>query len=550
MTFRGSDGTPVQLGAVLARAGEGTIYEVAGRGDLVAKVFHPELKSLPVKRAKVNAMTASVPTGAVQPDGFVVLTWPLHTVSGDDGTTGYVMHRIDTSNSVEIHTISNPADRMNPLPSAPQWTRNATWSHLVNVAANLCLAVQTAHGVDAVIGDFQERNILVNDTTRVTLVDCDSMQFTDRAGHQFLCAVGRPEFTAPELTGIDLATTPRENPSDLFSLAVHIHLLLMAGNHPFLRGQWTGPGDQPDAMTLAKSGWWAGGPGSPLLTHPLAPPPSFLPDHIQRLFVRAFTDGAHTPAARPTAAEWRAALQDITFRTCPRGHQIPEEADPCPWCHIEDERAHRKAQRLQPAQNIQKIATPGLVTAAPHASPTPASARSARLGIWVAGGIVAAIALAATFFALGGRSSTPAAQRPGAGDSSAAPAPPEMSRYPVSAPPEPAPAPPISPGPSLAGTWLGEYRNMGQSSVELTVTDPDRLNGTIVYHGQSPCTESWRETGRSVRTVYVDEDRISGDPDDCWGAKWELTINGDTITGTMTQQGQGFGATIVLRKQT
>lgn len=125
-----------------------------------------------------------------------------------------------------------------------------------------------------------------------------------------------------------------------------------------------------------------------------------------------------------------------------------------------------------------------------------------------------------------------------------------MSRYPVSAPPEPAPAPPISPGPSLAGTWLGEYRNMGQSSVELTVTDPDRLNGTIVYHGQSPCTESWRETGRSVRTVYVDEDRISGDPDDCWGAKWELTINGDTITGTMTQQGQGFGATIVLRKQT
>ena len=89
----------------------------------------------------------------------------IYTRTGDDGTTGYVMHRIDTTNSVEIHTVSNPADRTNPLSSAPQWTRNATWSHLVNVAANLCLAVQNVHGVDAVIGDFQERNILVNDTT-------------------------------------------------------------------------------------------------------------------------------------------------------------------------------------------------------------------------------------------------------------------------------------------------------------------------------------------------------------------------------------------------
>ena len=79
------------------------------------------------------------------------------------------------------------------LSEAIRWTarrpRHASWLHLVNVAANLCLAVENVHHVDAVIGDFQERNILVNDTTRVTLVDCDSMQFTDAAGHQFLCAV-------------------------------------------------------------------------------------------------------------------------------------------------------------------------------------------------------------------------------------------------------------------------------------------------------------------------------------------------------------------------
>lgn len=356
-------GETVQLGAVIARAGEGTIYEVLGHPEWVAKIFHPNLKDLGAKRAKVAAMITSQPSGATQSDGFVVLTWPLHTITLADGTDGYVMARIDTSNAVEIHTVSNPVDRMKPLPTAPQWTPHVTWMHLVNVASNLCLAVETVHHVNAVIGDFQERNILVNDTTRVTLVDVDSIQFIADNGQAFLCGVGRPEYTAPELARVDLATTPRQKPSDLFALAVHIHQLLMGGNHPFLRGDWTGGGDQPDAMTLAASGEWAGGPGSRLHTNPLAPPVSFLPPRIQQLFTRAFTDGARDPGLRPSAAEWRQALRDVQVTTCLQGHQIPVEADPCPWCAIDAERARRKAQRAQAplpgsAQNIMRADAP------------------------------------------------------------------------------------------------------------------------------------------------------------------------------------------------
>ncbi|MGV0715509.1 hypothetical protein ABQE93_08900 [Mycolicibacterium sp. XJ662] len=352
--LRLGDGSTVRLGAVLARAGEGTIYEIAGRPDWAAKIFHPELRALDAKRAKVAAMVATPPDSAMQSDGFVVLTWPLQLVEGD-GVSGYIMWRIDTSNAVEIHSVSNPSDRMNPLPSAPQWTPHVTWHHLVSVAANLCLAVETAHKVDAVIGDFQERNILVNDTTRVTLVDCDSMQFTDQAGRQYLCGVGRPEFTAPELAGLDLATTARRKPSDLFALAVHMHLLLMAGNHPFQRGIWTGHGDQPDALTLAKAGQWAGGPGSALHSHPLAPSVDFLPDQIQALFIRAFTDGARDPEARPTATEWRQALHMVRVGNCARGHQIPIEAPHCPWCVIDDERMHRRSRYAAENQATQKV---------------------------------------------------------------------------------------------------------------------------------------------------------------------------------------------------
>jgi len=340
-------GEPVVLGPPLGGAtGEGTVYEVAGRPQWVAKVFHRSLTDLQSKLDKVAAMVQSPPRGAVQPDGLIVLTWPESVLAGESGPLGYVMPRIGTASSVELHTMSNPSNRMDPMPTDPQWTRNATWGHLVNVAANLCLAVEVVHRVDAVIGDFQERNILVSDTTRVTLVDCDSMQFTDRTGRRFLCGVGRPEFTAPELAGVNLRTHAREKESDLFALAVHIHQLLMAGNHPFLRGEWTLPGDQPDALTLAKSGDWAGGPNSRLRTHPMAPPLSFLPTDIQQYFTRAFTAGARDPSARPTAAQWRVALSRIGLTTCSRDvHQVPVGCAFCPWCVIDVERASRKQRQ-------------------------------------------------------------------------------------------------------------------------------------------------------------------------------------------------------------
>ncbi|OBF29230.1 hypothetical protein [Mycobacterium sp. ACS4331] len=344
-----STGVPITLYPVLAKAGEGTVHGVLERPDLAAKVFHPELKELPAKLDKVAAMIASPPRGAVQPNGFVVLTWPSDLIFDGDRPIGFVMPRISTETSVEIHIMSNPSNREDPLPGAPQWTRHATWGHLVNTAANLCLAVEVVHRVDAVIGDFQERNILVSDATQVTLVDCDSMQFTDTAGRRFLCGVGRPEFTAPELAGANLRTQPRHQTSDLFALAVHIHQLLMAGNHPFMRGTWVGGGEQPDALTLARSGNWAGGPDSLLHTHPLAPPLSFLPVEVQQLFVRAFTDGVRDPAARPTAREWREHLLGISLTGCPSGrHRVPSAARHCPWCAIDHERRTRRHAQGSP----------------------------------------------------------------------------------------------------------------------------------------------------------------------------------------------------------
>lgn len=372
-----ADGSWVELGSVLAKAGEGTIHALAHRANLVAKIFHPDLADLDQKLDKVAAMVSTPPPGAVQGDGFVVLAWPQQLVYRNGTPVGFLMPRIDLTQAVEIHSMSNPAARANPLPSSPQWTTGATWTHLVTAAANLCLAVDVVHHVNAVIGDFQERNILVTDTVRVALVDCDSMQLTDSAGRQYLSPLGRPEFTAPELAGVDLRNVARDKTSDLFALAVHIHLLIMAGNHPFLRGTWTGQGEQPDALVLARDGHWAGGVGSLLQTHPLAPSVGFLPNEIQELFARAFSEGCQNPNVRPTAEEWRHALTRIRIVSCPRepAHQLPVEADSCPWCDIDAVRTARRTPTR--AASTDQVAMPSLTRQTiPRRSPQPAVAHA------------------------------------------------------------------------------------------------------------------------------------------------------------------------------
>ncbi|MCV5745385.1 hypothetical protein OFN42_34805, partial [Escherichia coli] len=58
------------------------------------------------------------------------------------------------------------------------------------------------------IGDVNDRNLVVAKSGITRLIDCDSIQI-QAAGETFFCDVGVPTHTAPELQGTDLATTLR-----------------------------------------------------------------------------------------------------------------------------------------------------------------------------------------------------------------------------------------------------------------------------------------------------------------------------------------------------
>jgi len=351
------------VGGQLAKGGQGAVYDVKGDPNVVFKrVYDGALAKAPEFRDRVQAMVNQPPQTRESRSGHLVLAWPTDLVFDGKRFVGLVMPKLDVGNGVELHIVANPSDREDPGPHAPRWVTHWTWKYLLHTASNLALATQLLHDKGYVIGDFNERNIIVQPDARVTLVDCDSMQVKVPSGRYFLCTVGRPEFTAPELLGVDLHKTPRQPSSDLFALAVHIHQLLLEGLHPF-DGFWREEGDKPSRTQLARQGAYVHGRGQRLVAPRHTVPFDVLPRSTRKLFVRAFVDGARDPAQRPTGSEWRKELQALAkrLRTCKAGHDYPRAAGRrCPWCTLDDQRGTHQTALSPPVASAPAPPDPGI----------------------------------------------------------------------------------------------------------------------------------------------------------------------------------------------
>ncbi|MFT4122437.1 MAG: hypothetical protein QM635_01235 [Microbacteriaceae bacterium] len=320
--LRTSSGT-VSLGRTISSAGEGLVAEIADRPATAVKIFHAlasgagllSVNRRPEERLRKVAVMAELPPPArVQADGHVVLAWPEELVYEGDVAVGYTMPRIAWTRTMELHELVKIRHGARVPAHIPAWAPTFAFRNRVHTAVNLCRAVEVVHSTGAIIGDFNERNILVDETARVSLVDTDSMQFIAPDGELFTCDVGHRDYTAPELLGHDLALTRRGAEADHFALAVHIHRLLLGGLHPFLGGEWTAGVHRPAAIELARAGHYVGGPRSPLAPTSRHPDPRRLPTPVRELFDRAFRLGALRPLDRPGPAEWVTVLERLRGR--------------------------------------------------------------------------------------------------------------------------------------------------------------------------------------------------------------------------------------------
>src|SRR5690349_19087255 len=94
---------PLQLGAALGKGGEGAVYEISGRPELVAKLYHKPIAA--EKADKILAM-ASMSTAQL----VKVSAWPTDLLRNSQREPcGLTMPRV--SGFKEVHELTGPSSR-------------------------------------------------------------------------------------------------------------------------------------------------------------------------------------------------------------------------------------------------------------------------------------------------------------------------------------------------------------------------------------------------------------------------------------------------------
>ncbi len=319
-----SRGTKVHLNREIARGGEGAVYEIQGDYDHVAKIYFKDVSS--EKAKKLFLMP-----GMASKDLLSISAWPTEVLFDKSRGTlkGFVMPRIEGH---EIHDLYSPARRKQLFP-------NADWHFLIHVARNLAAAVDTVHSHGHVIGDLNQKGILLQDEGLLKLIDCDSFQVRYDDTY-YLCDVGVRDFTPPELQGKSLHNLIRTCNHDNFGLAVLCFQLLFLGRHPFA-GRYNIYGDVPLENAIRK--FFFVYSNSPV-SKGLEPPPNTLPlvaasAQIAMLFEQVFSMQAASNESRPKAIEWVQALDRLSseLRSCVHNthHKYHKSLTSCPWCSLE-----------------------------------------------------------------------------------------------------------------------------------------------------------------------------------------------------------------------
>lgn len=205
-----------------------------------------------------------------------------------------------------------------------------TWLSHVHVCLHVARAVRRLHSAGLAHSDLSYKNVLVDPQCgNACVIDIDGLVVPGKYPPD---VVGTPDFIAPEVmaTRSLKADDPQKKlPSittDRHALAVLIYMYLLY-RHP-LRGSKVNDLDpsRDEELSMGEKALFIEHPtdsSNRLKLDQLAPdelpqadtnkfPCSICGPYLTELFNRAFIDGLHNPAARPTAADWETALIKTT----------------------------------------------------------------------------------------------------------------------------------------------------------------------------------------------------------------------------------------------
>lgn len=313
-------GSELEVGKRIGKGGEGEVFAVTNLPGFAFKAYLPSIVAS--REVKIRAMVdANLHTSMAS------VAFPTQVVVNRSGTfVGFLMRLVPDHK--EIHELQTPSSRLRHFPSAD-------YRFLVRTAINVARSFGQVHASGCVIGDINQRSILVSDKATVALIDTDSFQVT-QGGQQFLCVVGVPDYTPPELQGQSLKTIVRTANHDAFGLAVAIFQLLCMDRHPFA-GRYKGAGDITVEQAIKEFRFAYSSRDTKMDPPPASVALRDLSPKIGQNFERAFSPNG--VVSRPTADQWIEALNELetSLRPCPnnKAHHYSRFAADCPWCRME-----------------------------------------------------------------------------------------------------------------------------------------------------------------------------------------------------------------------
>jgi len=333
-------GFPVRLNETIGEGGEALVFDTS-RSDLCAKIYSNNDTLVERidrwKHRKLRLMVQNPPEDPAEQKDHSYFAWPedvLYREPGGPRCIGFLMPLINSDKFRDLHTYKTPSSRRSKF-------KGFSWYNLFSVALNISVLVSSLHKKGYCVGDINEENILVDyKKTLATIIDCDSFQVYDPdTGDILPCPVGKPEYTAPELSDQaeqykDIERTPE---SDAFALGILLFELLMENTSPY---QGIGPAleDAPSAPAKLKKGLFPYLPKNRGANPPpSAPPFEILHPRLRDLFVRCFDEGHSRPNRRPSAEEWADVLGSLrdNFQQCQKNenHRFLNHLEECPWCN-------------------------------------------------------------------------------------------------------------------------------------------------------------------------------------------------------------------------
>lgn len=336
MEYIGKNGRYSLASQPMKQGGEGAIYSVTGRNDLVAKIYFKDRVTAELSE-KLSFMANNPPDSSI----LSQIAWPQDVLRDANGNfVGFVMPKLKID-----------ADLKDIYVYPPKKGLQITYEQKIIIAINICIVISAIHKAGYTFGDFNPLNIGVNLTTgHVAFLDTDSYHIYDKYSRKmYRCGVCLDGYVAPELIkqckGTDYLSAPLPTftqETDKFALAIHIFKLLMNGFTPFNGIKETdsvsqaSPGRGNQAIEKDNYCFKAGNKPQSVATPDLS---AFPPD-IQYLFKRAFIDGRDNPEDRPSADEWYKALLDYkkNLVQCKRDktHFYYVNDRECPYCAAEE----------------------------------------------------------------------------------------------------------------------------------------------------------------------------------------------------------------------